>query len=174
MVNNSKAGSTELDYIADLVGDFIEYWGFKRVQGRVWAYLFLSNRPMDAAELMDLLGVSKALISMTISTLLEYKVIEPAPAKGTHGARTYQACPHPSEAITNVLRVREKRLLAKIASAYRLASELPPKQKKETGLDSHRLKSFGLMVEGGEKILDQFIALGNLEMGFFKLIDDVE
>lgn len=159
-MNKRNTPSTELDYLAELVGEFIEYWGFKRVHGRVWAHLYLSGRPMDAAELMDRLEVSKALMSMTLSTLLEFNVIQPAEGKGRHGARLYQANPNPTEAIVNVLRSREKRLLAKISSAHRLAKELPASKANGKEIDSKRLASFGSLLAQGEGLLDQIIAFG--------------
>ena len=35
----------------DAVGNVIEFWGFKRNQGRVWALLYLRDVALTAAEL---------------------------------------------------------------------------------------------------------------------------
>ena len=32
--------------VCDSIGDFIEYWGFKAIHGRVWALLALSTDPL--------------------------------------------------------------------------------------------------------------------------------
>ena len=36
--------------IGDAVGDFIEYWGFKRIHGRVWTLLALRSSPMTQSR----------------------------------------------------------------------------------------------------------------------------
>ena len=38
-----------------MVGRLIEFWGFKRNMGRVWAVLYLSPEPLTAQDLRDLL-----------------------------------------------------------------------------------------------------------------------
>ena len=50
----------------DAVGNFIEFWGFKRNQGRVWALLYLRDAALDAQELQDELGLSKGAVSMIV------------------------------------------------------------------------------------------------------------
>ena len=37
--------------VCDACGDFIEYWGFKSIHGRVWAYLTISARPLSQTEI---------------------------------------------------------------------------------------------------------------------------
>ena len=44
----------------DAVGNVIEFWGFKRNQGRVWALLYLRNEALTAAELALLTGWAAA------------------------------------------------------------------------------------------------------------------
>ena len=43
----------ELDELAEFVGEFIQYWGFKRIHGKIWAHLFLSEVPLDATTLVS-------------------------------------------------------------------------------------------------------------------------
>ena len=50
--------------VADAVGNFIEFWGFKRNHGRVWALLYLEGRAMTASEIQDALDLSKGAVSM--------------------------------------------------------------------------------------------------------------
>ena len=37
--------------VCDAIGDFIEYWGFKRIHGRVWALVALSSKPLPQVEI---------------------------------------------------------------------------------------------------------------------------
>ena len=41
---------------ADAVGTLLVLWGFKRQMGRVWTVLYLSDRPLTAAEACERLG----------------------------------------------------------------------------------------------------------------------
>ena len=59
----------------DAVGIIIEFWGFKRNQGRVWALLYLRGRPLSAGELQDELGLSKGAVSMITRELEQWGVI---------------------------------------------------------------------------------------------------
>lgn len=54
----------ELEDLANEVGDFICYWGFKKIHGRLWTHIYLARVPLDAGQLMQRLKVSKALISL--------------------------------------------------------------------------------------------------------------
>lgn len=62
--------------IADTIGGLIELWGFKRPMGRIWAVLYLSERPLSAAELGDRLAMSAGAVSMTVNELLKWGVIK--------------------------------------------------------------------------------------------------
>ncbi len=39
--------------VSDSIGRLIEFWGFKRNMGRLWAILYLSDRPLSAPEIQD-------------------------------------------------------------------------------------------------------------------------
>jgi DNA-binding transcriptional regulator GbsR (MarR family) len=53
----------------DAVGTVIEFWGFKRNHGRVWALLYLRDEAMTASEIQDTLGLSKGAVSMVTREL---------------------------------------------------------------------------------------------------------
>jgi DNA-binding transcriptional regulator GbsR (MarR family) len=115
--------------LADQVGEFIEYWGFKAVQGRLWLYLFVSKVPLSSIDLGNLLEISPALVTQSVQILLEYKVILRA-SKGPNGVLRYQANPNVAEAIRGVLLHREKYMMEKMGktaeAAYREAQEGRP------------------------------------------------
>src|SRR6476469_7798620 len=66
----------------DAVGNVIEFWGFKRNQGRVWALLYLRGTPMSAGQLEKELSLSKGAVSMLIRDLERWGVIERAREPG--------------------------------------------------------------------------------------------
>ena len=62
--------------VTDAVGNAIEFWGFKANQGRVWALLYLRNRPFTAAEVQRELGLSKGATSMVLRELEGWGVVQ--------------------------------------------------------------------------------------------------
>lgn len=106
----------ELSELADLVGEFIKYWGFKAVQGRMWCYLFVSNQPLSSVELARLLRISPPLVTQSAQVLLEYRVILEA-EKGPNGVLRFMANPNVAEAIGGVLAGRENLLMNRIEKA---------------------------------------------------------
>ncbi|NOY93459.1 MAG: MarR family transcriptional regulator [Deltaproteobacteria bacterium] len=62
--------------VSDAIGRLMEFWGFKRNMGRVWAVLHLSDRPLSAAELRSRLGLSSGAVSMTVNELSRWGVIK--------------------------------------------------------------------------------------------------
>ncbi len=62
--------------VTDLIGRLIEFWGFKRNMGRIWAVLYLSPEPMSARDLQDVLKLSSGAVSMTLNELLRWGVVK--------------------------------------------------------------------------------------------------
>jgi DNA-binding transcriptional regulator GbsR (MarR family) len=62
--------------VTDLIGRLIEFWGFKRNMGRVWAILYLSPEPMSASDIRDTLQLSTGAVSMTLSELSRWGVVK--------------------------------------------------------------------------------------------------
>ena len=142
------------------IGEFMEYWGFKRIHGRVWLHLYLSDMPLDVAELMRRLGVSKALMSFCIRDLKEYSVIvEDGVAK--HGTILYRANPDLFAVIKNVLRIRERPLLSRIRAAQQLAITLPEKEMIEHQLNPKKVRELGKLVVGADRALRALSQLSN-------------
>jgi DNA-binding transcriptional regulator GbsR (MarR family) len=157
----------ELQDLSEQIAEFIEYWGFKRVHGRLWTHLFLSDHPMDAAEFIQRLGISKALVSMTISDLLEYEVILPA-GKSERGTELFIANPDTTSVILNVLRRREKRMLSRIDAAYRLFKTIPARDKKSLSLITERVEALGTLIQSGQDSIEGIITLSGLELATWR------
>lgn len=102
--------ASKLRKLEQLVGDFMTYWGFKKIHGRIWVHLYTSSQPLDSIELMKRLKVSKGLMSLAIRELLKYNVIETT-GVGRHGSVFYTANPNLLQVITDVLCQREAEML---------------------------------------------------------------
>lgn len=61
--------------VINAVGTVIEFWGFKRNQGKVWALLYLYQEPMTAAQIRDTLQLSKGAVSMILREIESWGVI---------------------------------------------------------------------------------------------------
>lgn len=61
--------------VVDAVGNVIDFWKFKRNQGRVWALLYLRGRSLTAAEIQSALGLSKGAVSMLVRELEQWSVV---------------------------------------------------------------------------------------------------
>lgn len=144
--------------LADKVGSFIEYWGFKKIHGRIWTVLLLSEKPLDATHLVRKLKVSKALVSISIKDLLEYNVIIEAP-KISAETQKYSVNPDIMAVIAGVLRNREKRLLNDVQGAFNMLKTLNAEEMRSCGIDSTNLKTLGELIEGGQFALDALLAL---------------
>lgn len=62
--------------LSDAVGRLMEFWGFKRHMGRIWAVLYLSDEPLGANELRDKLQLSAGSVSMSLNELLRWGVVK--------------------------------------------------------------------------------------------------
>lgn len=143
----------ELKTFVDQVGDFIEYWGFKNVQGRIWAHLYLSKEPLDAAELMKRLDVSKGLISISLKDMLQFQVIEEC-GKSDRGTVVYHANPNQRQVIFNVLRQRERMMMSRVSTSIRVLDKMPKKDKEKMKISNEGLESARELVDQAESFLD--------------------
>src|SRR6478609_9407227 len=148
----------ELEDLASEVGDFICYWGFKKIHGRLWTHIYLSNEPLDAGQLMQRLRVSKALISLSLNDLLRYDVIIEN-GKSARGTQTYVANPDVLDVILNVLRRRERKMLAKAETSFRMLSELSSENLDRANCQADRIQSLGRMIVQAQDALTSLLEL---------------
>ncbi len=153
-----KKSLPEVDHFAHLVGEFIQYWGFKRIHGKIWTHIFLSQNPIGAKELMQRLDISKALVSLTLKDLLEYQVIFEQESS-SYGTKNYRANPDLRTVIQQVLRSREKILMGKIKSAASHLHELSDQDLKDYNVTQKSIKDISRLIKNGEKILSSVIKL---------------
>lgn len=147
----------EFQELATQIGQFIEYWGFKRIHGEIWAHVYLSHDPIDATTLAKRLNVSKALVSLAIKDLVEYKVIEVCGA-GPRRKVLLSANNDIIGVISSVLRMRERKMLASINSSFRNLKKLSEEDKKRINMDAIKTENLGDMIEMAESTLDMLIS----------------
>lgn len=147
---------SEIDQLAQAIGQFIEYWGFKAIHGRIWALLYLSKNPLSSVEISRKLKVSKTLLSFSISELLDYDVIQES-GKGIKRTVYFRANPNLTAVIINVLRKRESPLMGKISSAFHRVEDLSQQITTEFELDFERTKKMGEFISSAQAALQALI-----------------
>jgi len=109
--------------VQESVGRVIEFWGFKRNQGRVWAMLYLAEGPQGAPAIGRRLGLSKGAVSMVLRELETWSVIRRVPAESRSGV-AYVAEQDLWLMISTVLRQREQRLVGQVLADLQAAEGL--------------------------------------------------
>lgn len=154
----------ELEDLSEQIGEFIHYWGFKRVHGRIWTHLFLAARPLDAADLVRQMRISKALISISLRELLEYDVIQHA-GRSDRGTHLYRTNADILSVILNVLRQRERRLISRVMAAQDALTRVDPAERAAFGLSDDRLVGLISLNERANAALEGLIALRSVDFG---------
>lgn len=116
--------------LAESVGEFIKYWGFKEIHGRIWVHIYLARQPITAKELTIRLGVTKGLVSTALSELIAYQVVEKV-SLGDARSPGYQSNPDLMQVIYNILRNRELKLTQKIETNIVALSEVMQEEEPE-------------------------------------------
>lgn len=156
----------EVDELSNYIGEFIRYWGFKKIHGQVWCYLYLSKCPLDATQLIQRLDVSKALMSKTISELLEYKVV--IAIDDCRKKRRYISNPDILHVITSILRQREKELIGEVHKHFRAVESFSDAQFEDAGLAQGQVKRLGQMVHFAEFFLNALLRFESISFAPFK------
>jgi DNA-binding transcriptional regulator GbsR (MarR family) len=106
--------------VADAVGALMELWGFRRQLGRIWAVLFLSDRPLAAPELCARLDISTGLLSMSLAELRRWGVIRSV-AIPRDRKEHFEAETNVWKLVAKVLREREARAVERALSTFEQA-----------------------------------------------------
>lgn len=141
-----------LRQLSGAIGDFIRYWGFRRIHGQIWTQLFLSIRPLSGAELARRLKVSKALISPALGELESYGLI--FHADGDAKTKLYAANPEVFKVIREILKVREAQLIQKASDFYSDLSQLPSEAQSHGEIDQERMRRLGNMIASASDTLN--------------------
>jgi len=145
------------------VGDVIDFWGFKRNLGRVWALLYLYNQPLSASEVREALTLSKGGVSMLLKDLEHWKVVLRVREPGEVAWR-YKAETDVIKMARRVLEAREYVLIRRVcgefekAQALALASESASKEKLE------RLSNMAALAEQTAKLVRLFTQTPQLDI----------
>lgn len=148
--------------VVDAVGSVIDFWQFKRNQGRVWAILYLRQRAMSAAEIQETLGLSKGSVSMLVRELEQWGVLHRVRQPNDTNWR-YQAESDLLAMVRRVIGDRETKLVSRV----RFDLEQAEKMAKDAGADRDEIKRIAkmrMLASLVEKALQTFIKTARLDV----------
>lgn len=105
--------------VADQIGRLMEFWGFKRVHGRVWTILFLAQQPLSAADIRHRLDISVGATSMALAELRRWSAVREVRS----GSRSVHFEPETNiwRLVSRVLQDRERRMLDETLELFEAA-----------------------------------------------------
>lgn len=163
----SQAASGEGDWerlAIEAVGNTIEFWGFKRNQGRVWALLYLRDVTLTAAEIEKELALSKGGVSMLLRDLERWGVVLRVRAPDDASWR-YRAEVDLLAMARRVIEEREfsfiSRVRADLERARGMAEADPATPKSKVA----RLQKMELLALATERALRLFLKTSKLDVG---------
>lgn len=126
--------------VADAVGGLMEAWGFKRNLGRLWAVLYLEDRPLSAPELCERLSLSSGAVSMLLAELGQWGAARKTWVVGERREH-YEAETSIWKMVSRVFRERELRWIQSALEQFEAAGALlsnaePTAQRKATRAES--------------------------------------
>lgn len=160
--------------VADAVGNAIEFWGFKRNMGRVWALLYLRGGPMTAAELQEALDLSKGAVSMIVRELEQWEVIRRVRPTGS-ASWSFVAETDLMRMVARVIRAREAGVIARVhadleeaVEKARQAGDVPAEVLDRVG----RIRALAVLMEQAVAIFLQTASLNIAEAAGILLNQD--
>ena len=163
MEKQAKSHLKEMKSLSKAIGDFIHYWGFRRIHGQIWAQVYLSTGPLSGADLVRRLKVSKALVSPAIKQLIKYNLIKAVKSQDSR-EKLYQANPDFLNIIKTVLENREVPMLAKVQLEYfKVHSKLEASKDNQPSIDQQRFQELGNMINQANLVLAVLMQMNSFD-----------
>ncbi|MBL8161381.1 MAG: helix-turn-helix domain-containing protein [Anaerolineae bacterium] len=151
MMPNGRDLLAVQESMLDGLGQLATYFGFSKVMGQLYGALLLSAEPLSLDDLVVLLDISKASVSMNLRTLEHMGMVRQVWVRGKAGRRKfYEAETDFWQIISNVLSGREMRdvdraLNVMEESSARLSKAMPGMSAEEKELAELYLERIGQM-----------------------------
>jgi len=166
--------------VADAIGGLMELWGFRRQLGRIWAVLFLSERPLAAPDLCDRLKISTGLLSMSLAELRGWGVVRSVEVPGDRKEH-FEAETDIWSLVRRVLAERERRAvddaLATVEEAQRevkgALSSADPRVKALARFRVRRLEQLAALCRVGQVLLTVLLDSARVDVAPLKALSDL-
>ncbi len=155
--------------VADAVGALMEFWGFKRVMGRLWTVLFLEPEPLTAAELCERLAISSGAASMTLADLERWGVVRRSRKAGDR-REYFEAETDIWKMVSRVLRERELSQIERALEVFERARErllraIPPGEQARVARMVERIGRLGDLARVGRGLLSAMVNQHKVDLG---------
>lgn len=158
--------------VADAVGSLMELWGFRRQLGRIWAVLFLSERPLAAPELCERLQISTGLLSMSLAELRRWQVVRSASVPGDRKEH-FEAETDLWKLVRKVLAERERSAIQQALQVFQAAlsevraalTDVSPRVKSQARFRIQRLEQLVHLSRTGLGLLGLLLENARVDMG---------
>ena len=170
MTKDNRALGPSEAAVSDVVGRLIEFWGFKRNMGRIWAVLYLSVDPLSAEDLREMLKLSSGAVSMTLSELSRWGVVRKVWVQGER-KDFYAAEVQLWRMISRVFSEREKAEIKFAIEAFEealrdldgLRRSDDPKTQARAKLQYARIEQLLELARLGQTLLDALLSTAKLD-----------
>ena len=165
--------------VANAVGELMELWGFRRQLGRIWAVLFLSERPLAAPDLCDRLKISTGLLSMSLAELRSWGVVRSVAVPGDRKEH-FEAETNIWSLVRRVLAERERKAIEAALNTVEAAltdvkgalHDVDPRVKAAARFRIQRLEQLVALCRVGQGLLKVLLDSARVDMGPLKLLSD--
>lgn len=157
MTQNTEA-EKNLSELANSIGDFIRYWGFRRVHGQIWTLLYLRNKMISPTEIASSLNVSKSLISSALAELEQHGLIHQSDNSNCANRKTklFAAEQDVMKIIQNVLKERELKLTSNVVEKISILKA------ENNNIDKERLQNLELWTGIAQSSVKSLTSLAEL------------
>ncbi|MFT6396228.1 MAG: DNA-binding transcriptional regulator GbsR (MarR family) [Bradymonadia bacterium] len=147
----------------DAVGNVIEFWGFKRNQGRLWALLFLRDVSLTASQLQTVLGLSKGAVSMITRELESWQVIRRVRQPGESTWR-FSSNSDLLAMVNRVLELREIEFLSRVRADLEMAEEQAKADPNAGSDEVNRVSQMRKLADVVERAVRAFLRTARLDI----------
>lgn len=156
----------------EAIGQIIESWGFKKIMGTLWAFLYLCPEPATSKDICQNLKISPALASITLQDLQRWGVVTKHSSIGKR--LDYYIAEHDIwKMIRRVLREREKMAIEGVQTKLSIALKSLDKElmsrndikgRRTTQFQKLRLEDLVKATQSAHELMDTFIELGSMDI----------
>lgn len=156
--------------MCDMIGNIMEFWGFRKVLGRIWTLLYLSPEPLSAADMKQMLGMSIGNVSMAVNELERWGVIKRAIGPVSRREH-FEAETHLWKMISRVFRERERVYVENaLEQMEQIKQELQERMRQgtrgEASVAHYRKERIEMLIQAAQialRLLDALIATARID-----------
>jgi HTH-type transcriptional regulator, glycine betaine synthesis regulator len=158
-----------LHEVADAIGSLMEFWGFKRIMGRIWTLLYLRDEALSASELCEELAISTGAASMTLSELEHWGVVRRSRQPGDR-REYFEAETDIWRMVSRVLRERELLQIERALETFdrvrdQLLRTAAPGERSRLDSMAERILRLSDLARLGRGLLSAVVAQGKVDLG---------